>query len=226
MKRNNLLMIAYIIFIFICVVVRFLGEFPKWQVIVAAITATSWIFSLADFNYTVANELHTSSKEALECAETSIENIQAMLNTIDNFLRKNKGEAENELLKANQEQVDHYVRTRERATSCLGAYEKMESLAKKSSRLADIARKAASVLTVVGFVEFFSILSFERFSKVFIVSQDIMTVMAFGLILFTQYMGEVSKEKRQKYKKATDNINSGWKVLRKSFELEASHYAD
>lgn len=226
MKKNNLLMLAYITFIFICAIVRFFGDFPQWQVIVAAITATSWIFSLADFNYTAANELHSSSKEMLECAESSIENIQAMLNTIDVFLVENKSETENELLKAKQEQADYYGRARECAINSLDAYEKMKSLAKKNNRTADTAGKVASALTVVGFVEFFSVLSFERFSKVFINSQDIMTVMAFGLILLTQYMAEVSKENRQKLRESADAINSGWNALRESFELEASHYAD
>ena len=226
MKRNNLFMMAYIIFIFICAIVRLFGEFSHWQVIVAAITATSWIFALADFNHTAGSELNAISKVTLECAESSIENIQEMLTTINAFLNKNQTKAENELVRTKQEQVNHYVRTKEQVIKCLGNYEEMEFTAKKYSRVANISSRLAGTLTVVGFIGFFSILCFEGFSKIIISSQDIMTVMSFGIILLTQYMGDLSKEKRQKYKETTKNMDKGWKALKKSFELEVSKYAD
>lgn len=218
MKRNNLLMIAYIIFIFICVVVRLFEDFPQWQVLVAAITATSWVFSLADFNYTTANELHAMSKDTLTFTESNIDNIQGVLNKIDSFLSENTSE----LPKIEQEEINNY---KVRVQNCIKSSEKLKAEAEKSNCIANISGKMASAFTIVGFVGFFSILSFDKLSKMCTNSQDIMTVMAFGLILFTQYMGEISKEKREKQKEASDAIMNRWDTLRKSFELEVSHYA-
>lgn len=226
MKRNNLLMLAYIIFIFICATVRFLGEFPQWQAIVAAITATSWVFSLADFDYTVANELHEISKDALKFSEFGIKRVQGLLKTAENFLSENKDKGNDELSEMEQEQRILYANTRQRGEACIKSYREIEATAKKSNHTADIAEKGASILTVVGFIGFFSIISFEGISKIFINSQDIMTVMAFGLILFTQYMDEASKKKRKKFQESTNAVNDNWNALKKSFDLEASHYAD
>ena len=222
MKRNSLLMLAYIIFIFICAIVRLFGEFPRWQVLVAAITATSWIFSLADFNYAVTSELHAISKDILEYEESCIENIQGMIDIIDAFLTREKGEPH----EAERGKTEHYTRTKQEAEKCLTAFREMKTQAKRNNCFADVAGKWAAVLTIVGFVMFFSILSFEKIAQIFTKSQDIMTVMAFGLILFTQYMGEVSKGQREKQKEAADAVRNGWDSLHKSFELEVSHHAD
>lgn len=222
MKRNNLFMLAYIIFIFICVAVRFFGEFPQWQVLVVAITATSWVFSLADFNHTVASELHAISKDILESEEACIENIQGMINAIDALLMGNSDESES----AEKKQADYYVHAKQEAEKCLNACERLKMQAKKSDCTADIAEKMTSILTVVAFIGFFSILSFEEILRIFINNQDIMTAMAFGLILYTQYLGERSAEKRKKQKETADAINNGWNALRKSLEMEVASHAD
>lgn len=216
MKRNNCLMIAYIIFIFVCVVVRFFEEFPRWQVLVVAITATSWVFSLADFNYTTANELHAISKNTLTFIESNIDNIQVILNKID------LSENASELSKIMQEKINNYKTS---AQNCIGSFEKLKVEAEKSKHIANLSEKMASIFIIVGFVGFFSILSFDELSKMFTNSQDIMTVMAFGLILFTQYMGEISKENREKQKEASDAIRNRWERLRRNFELEVSNNA-
>lgn len=221
MKRNNLFMVAYIIFIIICVIVRLFGEFPQWQVIVAAITTTSWIFSLADFNYTAANEIHVISKNNLEFSESNIENIQNMLNAIDTLLDESKDGSPEATEKTN-----HYNCIKQSAVKCMEDYKKLKSDTKRYNLIANISAKIASVLTVVGFVAFFAIMSFDEFSKVFINRQDIMTVMAFVIILYTQYMSETSKEDRKKTKESAEQLINRWNALRETFELEASNHAD
>ena len=221
MKRNNLFMVAYIIFIFICVAVRLFAEFPQWQLIVVAITATSWIFSLADFNYTVANEIRIISKDNLEFSEPNIENIQKMLNAIDVILDNSKDGTPEATEKTN-----YYNCIRQSAVNCIEDYRKLKSGTKRNNLLASIAAKLASTLTVVGFVSFFAIMSFDKFSKVFINQQDIMTVTAFGLILFTQYKSEIAKEERKKYKESAEQLSNRWNELREAFELEVSSHAD
>lgn len=226
MKRNNLLMLAYIIFIFICAIVRLFGEFPRWQVLVAAITATSWVFSLADFDYTVANELHKISKDALKFSEVGINHVQGLLKAVENFLSENKDKRNDKLSEMEQEQRTLYDNIRQKGEGCIKSYREIEATARKNNHTADIAEKGASILTAVGFIGFFSIISFEGISKIFINSQDIMTVMAFGLILFTQYMDEASKKKRKKFQESINAVNENWNALQKIFDSEASHYAD
>lgn len=226
MKRNNSFMLAYIIFIFTCVVVRFSGDFPQWQILVAAITATSGIFSLADFNYTVSIELCEASKDTLKYAETAIEDIQEMLKAIDVFLDQSKNEENNELSRTEQERIDFYMQTKTKALSCLKDCEEMKYDTQKSKRIANVAEKIASTLTVVGFFLFFAIMAFEPVSKFFTNRQDVLTVLAFGTILWTQYLDETSKEKRKKIRKTSAAANAGWKDLRKSFEKGVSTHAD
>ena len=49
MKRNNLFMLSYIVFIFISFVVRIFCEYPMWSTLVVSISVSSGIFAFADY---------------------------------------------------------------------------------------------------------------------------------------------------------------------------------
>ena len=55
MKRNNIFMLAYIIFIFLCVEVKSFWDFPMWGKIIAAVTTASWLFAVSDCFSCAAN---------------------------------------------------------------------------------------------------------------------------------------------------------------------------
>ena len=44
MKRNNYFMIAYMLFIGVCIIARVFVEFESWGRLVAAVTCSSWFF--------------------------------------------------------------------------------------------------------------------------------------------------------------------------------------
>lgn len=224
MKRNNSLMIAYIIFVFISATVRFFGEYPMWRTLVAAITTTSWMISLADFYYATAIELRISSKEDLRYAEAAILDIQGMLDAIEKILVKNENRINS--TQTSQENMAHYVDMKNGGLHFLEKHQKIRSMAEKDKNRSDIDEKIAAFFAVAGFIAFFMILAFEQISTMFIDQQDIMTVMAFGIILLTQYTDAYSKEKRKRTQESHDILIGGWEVLRKGYESEVLHYAD
>lgn len=221
---NNSLMIAYIISIFICVFVRLFGEYPMWPTLVAAITTTSWMISLADSNYAVATECRKYSEDVLMYAEAATMDIQRILDAIDKLLVGNDSGIDS--TQAGQEHLEHYSDTKKDVLHYLEQHQEIELKAHKILHYAGISEKIDVLLTVVGFVAFFAVLAFEQISKKLIDRQDIMTVMAFGLILLTQYVAAYSKEKRKQAQESYNRFMDGWTALRKSFESEVLHHAD
>lgn len=226
MKRNSSFMLAYIIFLAVCVVIRSFVEFPLWPALVAAITTASWIIALADFKYTIASELHLASKETSELAEAAIEDIQRILNTIDRILAENENIKKEELAPADQKRIEYCEKTKTKVLDSLENYKKRKLAIRNLKDRADKREKQGKVLTVVGFVAFFIILAFEPITKWFIDDQDVMTVGAFAIILYTQHEDEAIKEKRKNIRVFYDELNSEQEALRKSFELEVLHRAD
>ena len=195
-----------------------------WPTLVAAITTTSWVISLADSSYTAAIECRKYSEDVLMYAEVATMDIQRILDAIDKLLAGNDGGIKS--TQASQERLEHYLDTKKDVLHYLEQHQEIESKAHKILHYADISEKIGVLLTVVGFVAFFVVLAFEQISKKLIDRQDIMTVMAFGLILLTQYIAAYSKEERKQAQESYDRFLDGWTALRKSFESEVLHHAD
>lgn len=92
MKRNNLLMGAYIAFVFLCLIIRAFGEYPMWNAIVAAVTFSSAFFAYADFFFgyskslsdtcDVAEEFICVTKKRLYAETKSFEEMNAQMDSI------------------------------------------------------------------------------------------------------------------------------------------------
>lgn len=226
MKREKSLMIAYIVFIFICAIVRFLTIFPRWYALVAAITITSGLFSFADFFNTCAHEWRGIAQENGMYSEKTIPDIERMLKAMDVLFPKFEAGLIGQSPHLKQETIDQFLLNKEAAQTTLVAYQNMAEKVDRDKQFADIYERIAALLTVVGFIFFFVILTFEPIGSSLINSQDVITVVSFGLILLSRYLEDMSSTKRKKRQKDYDAVKNGWEALRKSFELEESHYAD
>lgn len=55
MKRNNIFMFAYIVFVFLCSLIKPFYDFPMWSRIVVAVTVASWVFAISDCLSCISN---------------------------------------------------------------------------------------------------------------------------------------------------------------------------
>ena len=226
MKRNNLLMLSYIIFIFIALVVRWFWDFPLWPTLVVAIAVASALLTLAEFNQMYATEelalcdiLIDGSAEAIHRGLKMVEGQVTFLNKYKDY----HSSSENDAL---QKRINYFKRSKESALRCIDSFKKVQADMEKSKRLAVIAEKVASILTVLSFVSFFIILTFEPIASHLTKNQDVLTVLAFGTVLWSQYLREKLKGQQNKAKASYEAINDGWKILQEGLEREVKTDAD
>lgn len=86
MKRNNLFMFSYIVFIFVCVVVRVFCEYPMWNTLIAAISFSSGMFAVADFFSGRASAELEASKVTKKLFDQTEKIISAQLKKVDTEL--------------------------------------------------------------------------------------------------------------------------------------------
>lgn len=188
-KKNDLFMLSYIVFIFICVAVRFFYNYASWNTVVAAVTAASWLFAIADIiNLKVlvyADEYNTDYKEI-------ITNIKR-LSDIEDAFRKFK----NSLSEIQKQQLPHSLdsietRFSEIKKSLTALKGVIESNSKKGKRYGFFV----NVFVVLGFLVFFVAVVFPTISNFLISIQEVLSVIAFGVILLTQHFGNKQIEMR------------------------------
>lgn len=84
----------------------------------------------------------------------------------------------------------------------------------------------AKLFMLAGFVIFYCVLLFEPVFEFFHKKLDGMTMLAFGTILATQFLGNILKERVHQIRNDLDAINKGIEALNKSYEAEGSSNAD
>ena len=62
MKKQNLLMYAFVAFLFICLLVKPFWTFPMWDAFVIAISCASYFFAFGDYFNEHANRLFQHEK--------------------------------------------------------------------------------------------------------------------------------------------------------------------
>lgn len=92
MKRNNILMGAYIVFVFICVAVKFFSDYAMWGAIVSAVAISSALFSYADFFliymesvqeiYSVGKDFIIITRKGLDAEESTFSTISKEIEEI------------------------------------------------------------------------------------------------------------------------------------------------
>lgn len=237
MKRNNMFMLSYIVFIFICFAIRTYCDYPMWNTLVVAISFASGVFAFADFFSGKASAELDASLVTKDLYLRTGKSLSHQKNVIDACilklsLRENDVEDEASLKyykglrnKLEEESVEH-SRIRE-------MYEKGQILYKRHCR-------CSNCLNFIGYLSFFIILVFQSVSNLLSPSLELLSVFSFGLISLTQYMANQAEEKLNKQKKdaaricdvvneckeALDKLNRSTEALLEISHQEEAVYAD
>lgn len=196
MKRNNLLMGAYIAFVFLCFIIRAFVEYPMWNAIVAAVTFSSAFFAYADFFFgyskslsdtcDIADEFIGVTKKRLNAETKSFEEINSQMDSIP------------------EEKFD-FSEMRETILPIQNKHDEMEVwIEGYVADIQDKRKKAknnkfiADMLTFLGFLVFLCILVFLPITDAVVDAQDVLSVLAFAVILLSNLNGAIQEEKLEK----------------------------
>lgn len=228
MKKNNMFMLAYTIFIFVAFIVKLCWDFPMWAPIITAITIASCVFSCADIADVVATEYATDVRDFTPLVEDAMEKckrIEKFYLKYDTQLARMKEHDDNmaEVLLEGPEVIADTKKQLSEITNGL----------KLKKVLSNICKWLANPLVVIGFLSFFCTITFEPVNKLLMPVQDYLTVFAFGVMMLTQYFGNSIKEDHidleKNYKEANtalDGINEVLATASSMLEQEATANAD
>lgn len=198
MKRNNLLMGAYIAFVFLCFIIRAFVEYPMWNAIVAAVTFSSAFFAYADFFFgyskslsdtcDIADEFIGVTKKRLNAETKSFEEINRQMDSIPKE-KYDFSEMRETILPIQNKHDEMEVWIEGYATDI----QEKRNKAKNNKFIADI-------LTFLGFLVFLCILVFLPITDAVVDAQDILSVLGFAVILLSNLNGAIQEEKLEKDK--------------------------
>ncbi len=224
MNRNNAFMLSYIAFIIICILVRMFTDYPMWNVIVSAITVSSWFFAIGDANISDAEDLQQlldawyrfSEKEKINTDKLLPKAIEAK----ERFLKKED---------VDDEKAAEIVGMMNEAIEYLQSVNKEDkdfenALRKKKQKIAN-CQKCGLWCTILGFLTFFSIVTFQKIGEVVIGVQDYTTVSAFAIILMSQYQSERRRKHNREFSTMIDKAINQWDDCCNHIE-ESLKYAD
>ena len=196
MKRHNLLLFSFILFGIICLVVRSRSEFETWSYVVSAVAVSSAFLAYADFFY-------VQSKFFSDCCEIAekfisdrcrkIEKEKIVAETICEQIAELKGKG----LDVAQEEAN--VQTAKR-----GCLELEKALLDIKGTFALKRRKqktfsfVADMLTILAFLCFLCLITFTNIARALAPAQDVISVVAFVVVLSSQYVGALYGEKYKK----------------------------
>lgn len=203
MKRHNLLLFAYIVFTIICIVVRSYVEFEAWSYVVSAVAISSALLAYADFFY-----IHSKYySDSCEMAENFIVDRRKKLETeckVTEDICTKIVELKENGIDVTQEEVtfktakNGYFELKDSLKFFEDSTTKMRNKQKKYSIIADI-------LTFLAFLSFLCLITFTNIADAFGKVQDIISILAFVVVLSSQYVNSIFSEKYSKDRKRHDN---------------------
>lgn len=226
MKKNNLFLLAFVVFIFICLIVHCFWEYPQWSAIVAAITSASWLFAFADLFYSNHKFAVSITETYADYPETSIESLHRIKRAVDVRLSQSENFSGTNPLYTKQDEIDYYSSVALQVESLEKDFKTLKEKVNKEKRSANWNRLASYAFTVLGFLVLLCILVFEPVANFFVGMQDYMTVGAFGVILATQFCEGMNEDALAKMKDSIKNNFNALEALRKNFEDEVKHNLD
>lgn len=203
MKRNNMFMLAYIIFIFISLVVRFFFDYEMWAPIISAITIASCMFAVSDIFYAAATTYSDDAKTfipMLDGALQKIERIEATYKTNESDITRCRE------MGSGLAGVLSEWPTMVNETKC--ELHNIKKTVNRKMTVAKVCNNLVNPLTVIGFLSFFCTITFEPINNLMVSIQDFLTVFAFGIILVTQYFSNYSKEQHNELEAHYNEANS------------------
>ena len=209
MKRTNIFMLAYIVFIFLCAWIKPIYDFPMWERIVIAITTASWAFAISDCCLSISS----LQKEIYETHNPLVDTARFRINQIKEHILKRQSEEPDESA------IEIVDSCKKRCENLLGVISKMN----KTSKIFEIV---SIVITFFAFLLFLCTLSFDPVYNFFFVRQEGFTVLSFGMILLAQFLTNIGSDYINNIKKEFAAILNGWEALLHSYETEEKHNAD
>ncbi len=177
---HNPIMIAYMIFIFICVfwylICKLTGlDFEMWNKILIGVAIASYFFSLNSINRNIV-KTNESIKQLLyenrNLLNDMIKDLAAYQTLKTEDFKDWQSELSNEL-------------------------EECEEKLKKVISSLLKQRKTVLIIDVVGFLAFFMILGIDGFYMLFVNTTDVVTLLAFLTVLFVDYMENIMEVKSE-----------------------------
>lgn len=228
MKRNNLFMLSYIIFIFIAFFVKLFCDYPMWPPLVTAITVASCIFACSDIVDVVAEEYGNDVKSFTPLMDSALEKC----GHLDTVFQNNVGKLQ-----------EYKVTGSDLAEVLLEGPPQLDDVKKQLTEIknginlkrtvSSCCQKVSKPLLIAGYLSFFCTITFETVNGVLVPTQDLLTVFAFGLLLATQYFGNYVREEHIELEKNYTEANALLEDLYKTtndalvyLEQEATTNAD
>lgn len=212
MKRNNLFMLAYIIFIFAACWLKPFWEYSLWNKFVAAVTVTSFFLTISDLLYSLTRASDEIMKFELKYINEVEPEFALMKKSLEDYLELGLFE--------NKDCIINNIKILEQS------FEDMRNYSNEIFERSKKCKNMANIITVLGFLSFFLIIAIEQITFLIINSLDSITVSAFGFVLLTQYLSE---EKRNDFFKDMEKCiehKNAMIVLRRYCEQEVLHNAD
>ena len=229
MKRNNLLMLSFIALMAICAFIKSFWDYPMWTTIVAAITVASWMFAIADFCFSQAVGQIKIADEQLSDTEEALLEIELISKAIDVRLQQlntKHDESGSSHIHTRQDEINHVTSVKSDIEVIEADLKTYKDQLIKGQNSAKVNRTLGSGITFLGFLLFFIIIIFNPLMEAPVEGLDELTVWAFAIILFSQYMETLMEGRREEKKLASQKNVKALNVLRKSFESEVKHNAD
>ncbi len=193
MKRNNIFMWAYIVFIFVASILRLFVAYDFWNSIVIAVTISSMVFAFEDL-YVRRAKFYNSSKE----------NLQTIYSQAKKHFDRSKEYIEeatavlNEVKALNVVLPESFLTLQIPDSSNEKAQETFNSLKEMISKLEKDAKKFKKTAYIFAFIGFFCLFSFLvicELCRIPLIIQELITVFSFAIILLTQQLSVIMNEK-------------------------------
>lgn len=212
MKRCNILMGAYIFFILICFVVRNFVEYPMWGAIVAAVTVSSAFFTYADFFWSNSQSLSDVCDLADEYISDTRKKLNAETYTFEKIHKKIYSIPEGKFDFSEMERVIGTIQQEHNDTeNWLNDYVKKTDA---NRRKVKNYKFISEVFTFVGFLSFLCILVFLPITDKVVQMQDMVSVLAFAVILLSQLSSSIFYEMLKQDKEKVINAKEKYAKCR------------
>lgn len=215
MKKSNLFIWAYIIFLFICIFVQSVAPFILWKSLVLAVIVSSWIFAIADVAFFYAD----TEKSRCDAYEKMCHDLKKIIHEELRILHSYRNMTSQ---KIDQDRKDDETSIDEQIDCALSVEKSSIDLenyiAQKRMKIKK-AEVVGAVLYIIGFVLFLCCVVFSPVLGSNL--QDTLTVASFAMVLSTQLSREKvlveQKERTIKNEKQIEIAEAALNLVKKSY---------
>lgn len=222
MKRNNIFMWAYIIFIFIAIGFRFSSDYSLWTPLVIAITISSILFSVEDLFISLAKLSSNLCDIQENFTPTAREMVERSLAFYEEASKKTKAFEHTEYdLSGLQSSGEHNIATLKKMIQRISDLENQATSGRKEQSK---FQKIATIFAFLGFLCLFCTLIIASEITISTVAQEIFTVFSFSVILITHQINIVKSMKINDYMVNIQDIQQQQKEADEHLSLTMKQY--